>query len=55
MTPLAIVFLVLALVVVWGGLAASIVFVRRQPELAEYPPGGTDDARGEGAPIVRDT
>jgi hypothetical protein len=55
MTPVAIVFLVLALVVVWGGLAASIMFLRRRPELTEYPPGGTDDARGEGAPIVHDT
>lgn len=37
MTPVAIVILVVALVVVWGGLIASTVFLLRRPEVAEYP------------------
>lgn len=55
MTPLAIVFLVLAIVIVWGGLVASTVFLRRRPEVAEYPGGGTDDHREDHAPIEHDT
>lgn len=46
MTPVAVLFLVLALLVVWGGLIASAVFLVRRPELAEYPPGG-EDREGE--------
>lgn len=42
MTPIAIVFLVLAIVIVWGGLVGSIVFLARRSELAEYPAGGED-------------
>ncbi|HOA86313.1 MAG: methionine/alanine import family NSS transporter small subunit [Microbacteriaceae bacterium] len=46
MTPIAIVALVLALTLVWGGLVASAIALRLRPELAEYPPGG-DDQPGE--------
>lgn len=42
MTPIAIVFLVIALVIIWGGLIASIVFLSRQGEVARYPEGGQD-------------
>jgi hypothetical protein len=56
MTGIAIAFLLLALVLVWGGLIVSILFLRRQPELATYPQGGEeDDHRDEDAPDVRDT
>lgn len=55
MTPLAITFLVLAIVIVWGGLVASIVFLSRRPDVAEYPPGGIDDRREDAAPIEHDT
>lgn len=55
MTPVAIVFLVLALLVVWGGLIASIVFLRARPEVADYPAGGVDDLREETGPVERDT
>ncbi|MDE0545792.1 MetS family NSS transporter small subunit [Microbacterium sp. C7(2022)] len=55
MTAIAVVFLLLALVVVWGGLFASILFVRARPETAEYPPGGADDHREDDAPVERDT
>ncbi|QBR75037.1 MetS family NSS transporter small subunit [Microbacterium sediminis] len=40
MTPIAILFLVIATVLVWGGLVASIVFLARRPEVASYPDGG---------------
>lgn len=55
MTALAVTFLVLAIVVVWGGLVASALFLRRQPELADYPAGGIDDHREDEAPIEHDT
>lgn len=46
MTPIAILFLVIALVVIWGGLIASAIFLSRQTEVTLYPAGG-DDAPGE--------
>ncbi|GAA1136906.1 methionine/alanine import family NSS transporter small subunit [Microbacterium aurantiacum] len=55
MTPIAITFLVLAIVVVWGGLIASVLFLARQPERAEFPAGGTDDHREDAGPVERDT
>lgn len=55
MTAVAIVFLLLALTVVWGGLLASILLLRARPEVAEYPPGGVEDHREDEAPVERDT
>lgn len=55
MTPIAITFLVLAIVVVWGGLIGSVLFLARQPERAEFPAGGTDDHREDAGPVERDT
>lgn len=55
MTPVAIVFLVLAILVVWGGLIASVLFLRRRPEIDEYPPGAHDDHREDVGPIEHDT
>lgn len=55
MTPIAITVLVGAGLLVWGGLVASIVYLRRQPELASYPAGGDDDVRADDAPVIRDT
>lgn len=40
MTPIAICVLVGALVVIWGGLVASAVFLARKPEIDVYPAGG---------------
>ncbi len=37
MSATAIVMLIVAISIVWGGLAASIVFLRRRPEKAEMP------------------
>ena len=31
MTPVAVLFLVIAIVVVWGGLVASILYLRAHP------------------------
>lgn len=55
MTALAITFLVLAIVIVWGGLIASTLYLRNRPELAQYPPGGVDDHREDDAPLIHDT
>jgi hypothetical protein len=56
MTGIAISFLLLALTLVWGGLIASILFLRSRPELAAYPAGGDDDDhREDDAPSIRDT
>lgn len=55
MTPIAITFLILAIVVVWGGLVVSVLFLRRRPEVADYPPGATDDHREDVAPLEHDT
>lgn len=55
MTPLAIAFLALSILIVWGGLTASILFLRHRPELAEYPPGAVDDDRDAAGIIEHDT
>jgi hypothetical protein len=55
MSGAATVLLVLALVVVWGGLAVSIVAIVRRPERGDYPPGGVDDDHEADAPAIRDT
>ncbi|WP_353808306.1 methionine/alanine import family NSS transporter small subunit [Agromyces sp. SYSU T00194] len=55
MSGVAIAFLVIALLVVWGGLTASIVYLRHRPEAHAYPPGGEDDHREDEAPIEHDT
>ena len=55
MTPIAITFLILAIVIVWGGAVGSALSLRRRPEVAAYPPGSDDDHRQAAAPIVHDT
>ncbi len=40
MTQIAIVFLIIALLIIWGGLVTSIVMLSRKPEVAAYPDGG---------------
>ncbi|QKJ19624.1 methionine/alanine import family NSS transporter small subunit [Microbacterium hominis] len=55
MTGIAITFLIFAIVIVWGGLVVSAVFLRRRPERTDYPPGGEDDHREDAAPIEHDT
>lgn len=55
MTPVAIVFLTLSIVIVWGGALASTLFLRRRPEVEVYSPGAPDDRREDAAPIEHDT
>ncbi|GAB2851483.1 methionine/alanine import family NSS transporter small subunit [Microbacterium insulae] len=55
MTPIAIVFLVLSILIVWGGLIASVLFLRGRADVAEYPPGEADDHREDEAIAERDT
>lgn len=55
MTPVAVVFLALSIVVVWGGMVVSALALRRHPELDEYPPGATDDHRADAGIIEHDT
>ena len=42
MSAVAILFLVISIVLVWGGLAASVVFLARRPEVPSYPAGGEE-------------
>ncbi|MDR1387870.1 MAG: methionine/alanine import family NSS transporter small subunit [Propionibacteriaceae bacterium] len=37
MTDTAIVFMILAMVIIWGGLLASVAFLIRRPELKVWP------------------
>ncbi len=57
MTPIAILFLVLSIVIIWGGLVTSAVFLSRRSEISSYPPGGEDPAGEEvyDIPPIRDT
>jgi hypothetical protein len=55
MTGIAIVFLVLAIVLVWGGFVVSTVYLSRRTDRTDFPPGGEDDHREDEAPVERDT
>lgn len=55
MTPIAVTFLVLSILIVWGGAVASALSLRTRSEVAEYPPGSDDDHRQDAAPIEHDT
>lgn len=55
MDPIAVAMLIVAALVVWGGLIASIVWLARRPETDSYPPGGADDERDDADIIERDT
>lgn len=46
MSAIAIVFLIIAVVLVWGGLVVSTVFLARRPEIDAYPEGGEDEGGG---------
>ncbi|WP_369370293.1 methionine/alanine import family NSS transporter small subunit [Promicromonospora sp. Populi] len=50
MSGAAIALLVVSLVVVWGGLALSIVALARRPERTEWPHGWQDEGDPEGRP-----
>lgn len=50
MTPLAIVFMLLAMLIIWGGLAVAIVFLAKHPleddDAPAGPPGPSRAPRG---------
>lgn len=46
----AIALLVVSLVVVWGGLAVSIIALARRPERTEFPHGWQQDGGPEDRP-----
>ena len=54
MTPVAVLFLVIAIVVVWGGLVASILYLRAHPtddtDDTDDDVGVLGDAGGGGRP-----
>ncbi|MDN3309720.1 MetS family NSS transporter small subunit [Microbacterium oryzae] len=47
MTPIAILFFLIAAVLIWGGLATSILFLSARPQVEAYPPGAEDDLDGD--------
>jgi hypothetical protein len=60
MDPIAIIMMIVALVLVWGGLIAAILFLRSRPEVVggpyEDPDLVLDDTqRADQAPPLRDT
>lgn len=61
MSTSAIVMMIIALVVVWGGLTAAIIQIRRHPEVSDADLHETaemlaqDVEREKQAPIHRDT
>ncbi|WP_221583652.1 MetS family NSS transporter small subunit [Microbacterium sp. G2-8] len=42
MSGLALLFFVIAAVLVWGGLIGSIIALAVKPEVSAYPAGGED-------------
>lgn len=52
MSPIALTFLALSIVVVWGGAVSSALALRRRPEVDEYPPGADDDHGSNAAPLA---
>lgn len=55
MTAPALVLLIVAVLILWGGLAGSIVALRSRPEVDVYPPGGDEADRDDSAIIRHDT
>lgn len=39
---MAIAFFSIAVLLIWGGLIASVIGYMRQPEISEYPDGGAE-------------
>ncbi|UBH04635.1 hypothetical protein K8P10_000146 [Leucobacter sp. Psy1] len=46
MSAIAVTCFVIAAVIIWGGLIASIVFLSMKPSVGTYPEGG-NDAEGD--------
>jgi hypothetical protein len=39
----AVILLVLSIIVIWGGLIASAIFLFRKPEINDWPAGAPDE------------
>ncbi|MEV0893027.1 methionine/alanine import family NSS transporter small subunit [Promicromonospora sp. MEB111] len=50
MSGAAIILMVISIVVLWGGLAASIVAIVRRPDRTDWPEGWEDDGGPGGRP-----
>lgn len=55
MSPIAIIMMVVAILILWGGLVASIFWLRARPEVDIPDPDIEDQARSADAPLHRDT
>lgn len=55
MTTEAILIMLLAMLIMWGGLVVSIIALRARPERDDLPPGGEDDHREDAGIIEHDT
>ncbi|ANC32113.1 methionine/alanine import family NSS transporter small subunit [Isoptericola dokdonensis] len=55
MSTEAVLMMIVALVIVWGGLVVSILALRARPERADYPAGGEDDHREDTEILRHDT
>lgn len=55
MSAISVLFLTLSIVIVWGGLVGSTLYLRARPERADYPPGDPGDRRADHAIPERDT
>ena len=42
MSTIAIVFLIFSMIILWGGLIVSGIFLNRRPEVDAYPAGGDE-------------
>lgn len=42
MSAIAVTCFVIAAVIIWGGLIASVVFLSMKPSVETYPEGGSD-------------
>jgi hypothetical protein len=40
----AIILMVLAMIVIWGGLLSSALFLWRKPEVTKWPPGAPSES-----------
>lgn len=54
MTIPAIILMIFAMLVIWGGLIASILWLRANPERPAYPAGGYDDHREDADMVIED-
>ncbi len=52
MTAVAILFMLLAMAIIWGGLALAITFLARNPLPPEEPAGPEEPTLGRGTSVA---